>query len=154
MPSVKKFYHYTFIFTNIDRFQIEEELRDFYIPVTKKAMEQRKQFFPSLIGVMEPRVNFFQSHDNRGCMAALYGYEREVAVPIEDQDREGQELWITILELILSFVATIRNTNEFELYAYRMAFDEGEYGWFDPPTKAQINTEEVYKLFPKKFLTP
>ena len=127
-------------------------MRVFYLPITKKAMEQRKQFFPSLSGVMNPLVKFFQNLDNRGCIATLYGYEREVTVPVEDQDREGQELWITILELILSFVGTMRNTHEFELYAYGMAFDDGYYGWFDPPTKAQIAAEEVYALFPKKFI--
>jgi hypothetical protein len=153
MERVKKTYHYTLIFRDIDRFEVEEDVRDVYFPITKKAMEQRKQFFPSMTEVMEPRVNFFHSHDNQNCMAALYGYVREVKLPLEDEgDREGQELWITILQLILSFVGTMQNTHEFELYAYGMAFDESEYGWFDPLTKDQINTEDVYQIFPKKYL--
>lgn len=152
MSSVKKIYHYTFLFTDIDKFEVEEEVCDVYLSLTKKAMEQRKQFFPSFVRVLEPNVNFFQSNDNRGCMAILYGYEREVPVPVEDQDMEGQELWFTILQLILSFVGTMRNTHEFELYAYGMTFDDGEYGWFDPATKNQIDPQDVYSRFPKKFL--
>jgi hypothetical protein len=152
MPSIKKVYHYTLIFTDIDPAEVEEEVRDFYLPVTRHAIEQRKEFFPSLNRAVEPSVNFFQNHDGRSCMTSLYGYERKVSVPVEDDDKEGRELWITILELILSFVGTMRNTHDFELYSYGMAFDEGEYGWFDPATKTQISPEEVYYLFPKKFL--
>ena len=130
MPGFKKQYFYSLIFTDINRDEVEEELRDFYLPITKNSMEKHQQYFPSLANIMEPSVNFFKSNDGRSCMATFYGYERRIEDHFNKQDEEGQNLWFTILDLLLVFVGTMRKSHEFELNTYGMAFDEGEFGWF------------------------
>ena len=132
---------------------MEEEVRDFYLPITKNSMEKHQQFFPSLANVMEPSVNFFKSYDGKSCMATLYGYERWIEEPVGEQDEEGQNLWLTILDLILSFVGTMRKSHEFELYAYGMASDEGEFGWFLYSTGDKVPAEQIYNKFPKEYVT-
>ncbi|MEE9378419.1 MAG: hypothetical protein V3V33_10325 [Candidatus Lokiarchaeia archaeon] len=86
-------------------------------------------------------------------MATLYGYERRIEDPVDEQDEEGQNLWLTILDLLLSFVGTMRKSHEFELYAYGMASDEGEFGWFLYSTGDEVPAEEIYKRFPKEYIT-
>ena len=134
-------------------FEVEEEVRDVYLPIIKNSMEKHKQWFPSLSDIMEPSVNFFKSNNGESCMAAFYGYERWIEEPIDEQDDDGQNLWFTFLELILSFVGTMRKSHEFILFAYGMAFDEGEFGWFLYSTNEQIAAEEIYKQFPKEYVT-
>ena len=107
MVVYKKYYYYSLIFTDINRFRIEEEIRGFYLPITKNSMEKHKQFFPSLADILEPSAKFFKSNDGRSCMATLYGYERIGEIPANGWDEEGQNLWLTILELILSFVSLV-----------------------------------------------
>lgn len=153
MPVFTKQYFYSLIFININRDEVEEEVRDFYLPITKNSMEKHQQMFPSLSDIMEPSVNFFKSNNGKSCMATFYGYERWIEEPIEEQDTEGQHLWFTILELILGFVGTMRKSHEFELFAYGMAFDEAEFGWFLYSTSEQIPAEEIYNQFPKDYVT-
>jgi len=38
------------------------------------------------------------------------------------------------------------------LYAYGMAVDEGEFGWFLYSTDKQVPAEQIYKIFPKEFI--
>ena len=150
MSGFKKQYFYSLIFIDINRVEVEEEVRDFYLPIAKNSMEKHQQYFPSLANVMDPSVNFFKSNDGRSCMATLYGYERR----IEDRvNEEGQNLWLTILDLLLSFVGTMRKSHEFELYAYGMAFDEGEFGWFLYSTGNEVPAEQIYNIFPKEYVT-
>jgi hypothetical protein len=68
-------------------------------------------------------------------------------------DEEGQNLWLTVLELILGFVSTMRKSHEFELYAYGMAFDDGEFGWFLHSTGDEMPAEQIYSQFPREFIT-
>ena len=64
-------------------------MRDFYLPITKNSMEKHEQYFPSLVNVMEPSVNFLKTNNGRSCMATLYSYERRK----EDRfDEEGRKL--------------------------------------------------------------
>ena len=77
---------------------------------------------------MHPPVNFFKSNDGKGSMATLYRYKRKIENPVDDQDEEGQKLWFTILDLLLGFVGTMRKSHEFELIAYGMRVNEGEFG--------------------------
>jgi len=100
MPGFKKQYYYSLIFIDINKVEVEEEAQDFYLPITKNSLEKHQQFFPSLAKVMKPSVNFFKSNDGRSCMATLYGYERRIEDPVDRQDEEGQDLWLTILELL------------------------------------------------------
>ena len=153
MPGFKKQYYYSLIFIDIHRFEVEEEVRGFYLPITKNSIEKHQQFFPSLASVMEPSVNFFKSYDGKSCMATLYGYERWIEEPVDEQDEEGQNLWLTILDLILSFVGTMRKSHEFELCAYGMASDEGEFGWFLYSTGDKVPAEQIYNKFPKEYVT-
>lgn len=153
MSGFKKQYFYSLIFMDINRVDMEEEVRDFYLPITKNSMEKHQQYFPSLVNVMEPSVNFFKSNDGRSCMATLYGYERRIEDPVEKQDEEGQNLWLTILDLLLGFVGTMRKSHEFELYAYGMASDEGEFGWFLYSTGKEVPAEQIYNIFPKEYIT-
>ena len=115
-------------------------------------MEKHQQYFPTLANVMQPSVNFFKSNDGKGSMATLYGYERKIENPVDDQDEEGQKLWFTILDLLLGFVGTMRKSHEFELYAYGMAINEGEFGWFLYSTGKQVPAEHVYNIFPKEYV--
>ncbi len=112
MSGIKKQYFYSLIFLDIIRVEVEEEVRDFYLPITKNSMEKHQQYFPSLANVMEPYVNSFKSNDGRSCMATLYGYERRIEDPVDEQDEEGQNLWLTILDLLLGFVGTMRKSHE------------------------------------------
>ena len=89
MSGLTKQYYYSLIFIDINRVEVEEEVRDFYLPITKNSMEKHQQYFPSLANVMEPSVNFFKSNDGRSCMATLYGYERRIEDPVDEQDEEG-----------------------------------------------------------------
>jgi len=155
MTVFKKQYYFSLIFVNINRDEVEEEVRDFYLPITKNSMEKYQQYFPSLDSVMEPSVNFFKSNEGRSCMATFYGYERRIEDHVNKQDEEeGQNLWFTILELILGFVGTMRKSHEFELYAYGMAFDNGEFGWFLYSTSNEVPAEQIYNLFPEEDVTP
>ncbi len=153
MPGFKKQYFYSLIFLDISRVEVEEEVRDFYLPITKNSMEKHLQAFPSLSNVMEPLVNFFKNNDGRSCMATLYGYERMPEELVNEDDEEGQNLWFTILDLLLGFVGTMRKSHEFTLYAYGMAFDEGEFGWFLYSTHDKMPTEKIYSKFPKEYVT-
>jgi len=130
MTVFKKQYYYSLIFVNINRDEMEEEVRDFYLPIMKNSMEKHQQYFPSLANIMEPSVNFFMSNDGISCMATFYGYERRIEDHFNKQDEEGQNLWFTIHDLLLGFVGTMGKSHEFELNTYGMAFDEGEFGWF------------------------
>ncbi len=132
---------------------MEEEVRDFYLLITKNSMEKHQQYFPSLAKVMEPSVNFFKSNDGRSCMATLYGYERKIEDTVDDRDEEGQNLWLTILDLLLGFVGTMRKSHEFELYAYGMASNEGEFGWFLYSTGNEVPADQIYNRFPKEYVT-
>ena len=153
MSGFKKQYFYSLIFIDIDRSEMEEEVRDFYFPITKNSIEKHQQYFPSLVNVMEPFVNFFKSNDGRSCMTTLYGYERKIEDPVDEQGEEGQNLWFTILDLLLSFVGTMRKSHEFELYAYGMVSEEGEFGWFLHSTGARVPAEQIYSKFPKEYVT-
>ncbi|KKM83333.1 hypothetical protein LCGC14_1310510 [marine sediment metagenome] len=92
MTVIEKQYYYSLIFTKISRPDVEEEVRDFYLPLTKNSLEKHQQYFPTLANVMEPSVNFFKSNDGKGSMATLYGYKRKIENPVDDQDEEGQKL--------------------------------------------------------------
>ncbi len=46
---VEKLYYYSLIFTDIIRPELEEEMRDFYLPITKNSMEKHK-FYKSFKG--------------------------------------------------------------------------------------------------------
>ncbi len=81
-------YFYSLIFIDINRVEVEEEVRDFYLPIMKNSMEKLQQYFPSLDRVMEPSVNFFKSNDGRSSMATLYGYERRIEDLVDEQDEE------------------------------------------------------------------
>ncbi|MBA7539020.1 hypothetical protein ES705_31298 [subsurface metagenome] len=153
MPGFKKQYYYSLIFIDINRVEVEEEVRDFYLPITKNSMEKHQQYFPSLVNVMEPSVNFFKSNDGKSCMTTLYGYERRIEDQVDKQDEEGQNVWLTILDLLLGFVGTMRKSHEFELYAYGMASDEGEFGWFLCSTGKEVPAEQIYNIFPKEYVT-
>lgn len=153
MSGFKKQYYYSLIFMDINRVEVEEEVRDFYLPITKNSMEKHQQYFPSLANVMEPSITFFKSNDGRSCMATLYGYERRIGDRVDDQDDEGQNLWLTILDLLLGFVGTMSKSHEFELYAYGMASDEGEFGWFLYSTGNEVPAEQIYNIFPKEYVT-
>jgi len=89
MPGFKKQYFYSLIFRDINRDEVEEEVRDFYLPITKNSMEKHQQYFPFLEKIMEPYVNFFKSNDGKSCMATLNGYERRKEDPVDEQDEEG-----------------------------------------------------------------
>ena len=138
---------------DIDRLDMEGEIRDFYLPITKNSLEKHQQYFTSLARVMKPTVNFFKNNEGASCMATLYGYELRIDNSVDDQDEEGQKLWIPILDLILSFVGTMRKSHEFKLYAYGMAFDEGEFGWFLYSTGVEVPAEHIYKIFLKDYDT-
>jgi len=153
MSGFKKRYFYSFIFLDINRIEVEEEVRDFYLPITKNSMEKHQQYFPSLANVMEPSVNFFKSNDGRSCMATFYGYERMSEKPVDENDEEGQNLWFTILDLLLGFVGTMRKSHKFELYSYGMAYNEEEFGWFLYSTGARVPAEQIYSKFPKEYVT-
>jgi len=109
MPGFKKQYFYSLIFIDINRFEVEEEVRDFYLTITKNSMEKQQQFFLSLANIIEPSGNFFKINDGKSCMATLYGYECRIEDSIDDQDEEGKNLWLTILDLLLDFVALCAN---------------------------------------------
>ncbi len=64
-----------------------------------------------------------------------------------------KELWFTILDLLLGFVGTMRKSHEFELHAYGMATNEGEFGWFLYFTRTKVPTEQIYNNFPKEYIT-
>jgi len=153
MSGFKKQYFYSLIFIDINRDEVEEEVRNFYFPITKNSMEKHQQYFPSLDKVMEPSLNFFKSNDGRSCMATFYGYERRIEEANDEEFEEGQNLWFTILDLLLGFVGTMRKSHEFELYAYGMASDEGEFGWFLYSTGNKVPAEQIYNIFPKEAVT-
>ena len=153
MPEFRKQYFYSLVFIDINRIEVEEEVRDFYMPITKNSMEKHREYFPSLVNVMEPSVNFFKSNDGKSSMATFYGYERMIESPVDERYEEGENLWFTILELLLGFVRTMRKSHEFELYAYGMASNEGEFGWFSYPNNKTIPAEEIYEIFPKEYIT-
>jgi len=153
MPEFRNRYFYSLVFIDINRIDVEEEVRDFYMPITKNSMEKHQQFFPSLVNVMEPSVNFFKSKDGRSSMATFYGYERIIESPVDEKYEEGKDLWFTILELLLGFVGTMRKSHEFELYGYGMACNEGEFGWFSYPNSETIPAEEIYEIFPREHIT-
>ena len=150
--DIKK-YFFSLIFTKVDRLDMEEEIVDFYFPITKNSMQKHQQFYPTLGGVMDPIANFFENKDGLNCMATIYGYERHLTSSYDDKFEEGQELWFTIIELLLSFVRTMQKTHEFELFAYGMASNEGEFGWFSYPNNITIPTEEIYEKFPREYIT-
>jgi len=153
MSGFKKQYFYSLIFIDINRDEVEEEVRNFYFPITKNSMEKHQQYFPSLDKVMEPSLNFFKSNDGRSCMATFYGYERRIEEANDEEFEEGQNLWFTILDLLLGFVGTMRKSHEFELYAYGMASDEGEFGWFLYSTGNKVPAEQIYNIYPKEAVT-
>ncbi|KKM81876.1 hypothetical protein LCGC14_1325350 [marine sediment metagenome] len=152
MQGFKKQYFYSLIFMNINRLDMEEKVRDFFLSITKNSMEKHQQYFPSLADVMEPSVNFFKNNDGKSCMTTIYGYERRIENLVDDLYEEGQKLWFTILDLLLGFVGTMRKSHEFELYAYGMAFDKGEFGWFLFSTGNELPAKQVYKIFPKEYI--
>ena len=131
---------------------MEEEIIDFYFPITKNSMQKHQQFFPTLGSVMDPVARFFKSKDGLNCMATIYGYERHLTSSYDDKFEEGQELWFTIIELLLGFVGTMQKTHDFELYAYGVADDERNYKWISHPTRLEIPAEKVYSQFPKEFV--
>ncbi len=153
MSVYEKHYYYSLVFKNIKKFEVEEEVRDFYLPITKNSMEKHQQLFPSLVEVMEPSVKFFDNTEGEGCMTTHYGYKRRIEVSVDVQDEEGQKLWMTILDLLLGFVGIMGKSHEFELYAYGMAFDEREFGWFLYSTGAKVSAEQIYKNFPKEYIS-
>lgn len=132
---------------------MEEEIMDFYFPITKNSMQKHQQFYPTLGKVMDPIVNFFESKDGLKCMATMYGYERHLTSSSDDKLEEGQELWFRILELLLSFVGTMQQTHDFELYAYGVADNERKYKWILHSTRDEISAEKVYSQFPKEFVS-
>ena len=71
----------------------------------------------------------------------------------DDRFEEGQELWFTIIELLLSFVGTMQKTHDFELYGYGVADDYRNYNWILYSTGNEIPAEEVYKQFPREYIT-
>jgi len=46
----------------------------------------------------------------------------------------------------------MRKSHEFELYAYGMAVNEGEFGWLLYSTGKQVPAEHVYNIFPKEYV--
>ena len=86
-------------------------------------------------------------------MATLYGYERRIEDSVDKQYEERHNLWLTILDLLLGFVGTMRKSHEFELYTYGMASDEGEFGWFLYSTGSEAPAEQIYNIFPKEYVT-
>ena len=151
----KKQYFFSLIFTDVDRFEFEEEIRDFYFPIIKHSIGQHREIFPSLGKVLDPKLNFFKSKNGKKCMATLYGYERQFDVPYDDTFEEGQYFWLMIIDLLLGFVETMRRSHDynFTLHAYGMADDERRYGWILNSTGEEITTSEIYNLFPKEFIT-
>lgn len=85
-------------------------------------------------------------------MATIYGYERYLTSSYDDKFEEGQELWFTIIELLLSFVRTMQKTHDFELYGYGVADDERNYKWILHSTGREIPAEKVYSQFPEEFV--
>ena len=152
-PKYIKKYFFSLIFTKIDRLAMEEEILDFYFPITKNSMQKHQQFYPTLGGVMDPMANFFESKDGLNCMATVYGYERHLMSSYDDRFEEGQELWFTIIELLLSFVRTMQKTHDFELYGYGVADDDRNYMWILHSTGDEILAEEVYRQFPREYIT-
>jgi len=134
---------------------MEEEIVDVYFPLTKNSMQKHQQYYPTLGGVMDPIVCFFESKDGLSCMATIYGYERHLTSSYDDRYEEGQDLWFTIIELLLGFVGTMRRSHEFEfeLYAYGVADDERKFKWILHSTGHEIPAEKVYSQFPKKYVT-
>lgn len=55
-------YYFSLIFTSVNRLDMEEEIIDFYFPITKNSMQKHKQFYPTLGGVMAPIVRFFEKY--------------------------------------------------------------------------------------------
>ena len=143
-------YFFSLIFTKIDSLSMEEEIIDFYFPITKNSMQKHKQFYPTLGGVMDPIAHFFESKDGLKCLATIYGYERHLTSSYDDKFEEGQELWFTIIELLLSFVRTMQKTHDFELYAYGVADNERKYKWILYSTGGEIPADKVYSQFPKE----
>ncbi len=86
-------------------------------------------------------------------MATFYGYERMPEESVDEDDEEGQNLWFTILDLLLGFVGTMRKSHEFELFAYGMASNGGEFGWFLYSTGDKVPAEQIYNKFPKEYVT-
>ena len=146
-------YYFSLIFTKVDRLDMEEEIIDFYFPITKNSMQKHQQFYPTLGGVMDPMANFFESKDGLNCIATIYGYERHLTSSSDDKLEEGQELWFRILELLLSFVGTMQQTHDFELYAYGVADDDRNYKWMLYSKGHEIPAEEVYRQFPREYVT-
>ncbi len=132
---------------------MEEEIIDFYFPITKNSMQKHQQFFSTLGGVINPVACFFESKDGLKCMATIYGYEHHLPSSYDDKFEEGQELWFTIIELLLSFVRTMQKTHDFELYAYGVADAERNYKWILHTTGCEIPAEKFYSQFPKKHVT-
>ena len=115
-------------------------------------MQKHQQFYPTLGEVMDPIVNFFESKDGLKFMATIYGYERHLTSSCDDKFEEGQELWFTTIELLLSFVGTMQKTHDFEFYAYGVADNERNYKWILHSTGHEILAEKVYSQFPKEFV--
>jgi len=115
-------------------------------------MQKHQQFFPTLGGVMNPIVHFFEIKEGLNCMATIYGYERHLTSSYDDKFEEGQELWFKIIKLLLSFVGTMQQTHDFELYAYGVADSERKYKWILHSTGHEIPAEKVYSQFPKEYI--
>ena len=67
---------------------MEEEIIDFYFPITKNSIQKHQQFYPTLGGVMDPIVRFFESKEGLNCMATIYGYERHLTSSYDDRFEE------------------------------------------------------------------
>jgi len=48
-------------------------------------MQKHQQFYPTLGGVMEPIVHFFESIEGLKSMATIYSYERHLTSPYDDK---------------------------------------------------------------------
>jgi len=151
-PKDIKKYFFSLIFTKVDRLAMEEEIIDFYFPITKNSMQKHQQFYPTLGRIMDPIAHFFERKDGLNCMATIYGYERHLTSSYDDKFEEGQELWFKIMELLLSFVGTMQKTHDFELYGYGVADDERNYKWILHSTGREIPAEKVYSQFPEEFV--
>jgi len=47
----------------------------------------------------------------------------------------------------------MRKSHEFELIAYGMRVNEGEFGWFLYSNGKQVPAEHVYNIFQKEYVT-
>lgn len=158
---MKKNYFWCFIITPIYEESVKQIINDANNRVFEKIREIGKREESKLSKILQPKANYFKNKHNVKCVALIYGYQREISSNFIEK---GKLIHNNVTrELLLNYGAMKNRVNSgFGLYAFGFGeqilfsdneVDEFDYRWNLMELQIEVDSEAIYKIYPKKYLS-